>query len=110
MSVSLVQEGPMTRECTRGKGGIGPDGVASKGEFGYQGTHLTVPVKKPKGKPLSEKAKAYNRAHNSERMVVEHVIGRMKIFRILSDRFRNPLHTHALIFKNVGGLCNVMFT
>jgi len=89
---------------------IVPDEVATKRDFEYQGMHLIVPVKKPKGKPLSEKAKVYNRAHNSERMMVEHVIGKMKFFRILSDRFRNPLNTHALIFKNVSGLCNVMFT
>ena len=61
------------------------------GDLGYQGSVLTVPNKKPKGGTLSEQEKAYNREHASERILVEHVIGKLKIFKILKDRFRNEL-------------------
>jgi hypothetical protein len=52
------------------------------GDLGYQGSdRLTIPEKKPKGKPLPEEAKVYTgRAHASLRILVEHVIGKVKIF------------------------------
>jgi hypothetical protein len=80
------------------------------GDLDYQGSVLTVPNKKPKGGTLSESEKAYNREHASERILVEHVIGKLKIFDILSDRFRNELSRHALMFKNIAGLCNLRFS
>ena len=89
------------------------------GDLGYQGSVLTVPSKKLKGGALSEQEKAYNRKHASERILrkhaserilVEHVIGKLKIFKILKDRFRNELSSHALMFKNIAGLCNLRFS
>ena len=86
-----------------------PPGVPAKGDSGYQGSDLETPHKKPKGGRLSESQKAENRQHARERIVVEHGIGRMKIFQILAQRFRNALSRHTLIFKNVAGLVNLMF-
>ena len=80
------------------------------GDLGYQGSVLTVPNKKSKGGTLSEQEKAYNRKHASERILVEHIIGKLKIFKILKDRFRNELSRHALMFKNIAGLCNLRFS
>lgn len=80
------------------------------GDLGYQGSVLTVPNKKSKGGTLSEQEKAYNRKHASERILIEHVIGKLKIFKILKDRFRNELSRHALMFKNIAGLCNLRFS
>jgi hypothetical protein len=80
------------------------------GDLGYQGSVLTVPNKTPKGGTLSEQEKAYNREHASERILVEHVIGKLKIFKILSDQFRNELSRHTLMFKNIAGLCNLRFS
>lgn len=80
------------------------------GDLGYQGSaRLTVPEKKPKGEPLSEEAKVYNRVHASLRVAVEHAIGEIKIFNAMSRRFRNELSRHALMFKNIAGLCNLRF-
>jgi len=96
-----------------------PRKVEAIGDLGYQGTTLTLPEKKPpekkpKGEPLSEEAKTYNRAqynraHASLRILVEHVIGKMKIFNLLSERFRNERKRHTLMFKNIAGLCNLRF-
>lgn len=84
-----------------------PPEVPAKGDSGYQGSDLQIPHKKPQGGHLTPQQKAQNRQHARERIVVEHAIGRMKIFQILAQRFRNALSRHTLIFKNVAGLANL---
>jgi len=83
--------------------------VAKKGDSGYQGTNMEVPFKRTKKQKLTREQKAFNRQHSRERIIVEHVIGKMKIFRILAVRFRNPRKCHTLIFKNIAGIHNLMF-
>ena len=80
------------------------------GDLGYQGSVLTVPNRKPRGATLSKEEKGYNRLHASVRIGVEHVIGKLKTFNALSERFRNELSRHALMFKNIAGLCNLRFS
>lgn len=46
------------------------------------------PNKKPKGKELTPEQRAVNTEQASERIVVEHAIGGLKRYRILSDRLR----------------------
>ena len=43
------------------------------------------------------------------RIVAEHAIGKMKVWRIAAERYRNPVRRHTLIMKNVAGLHNLMF-
>ena len=86
-----------------------PPKLRMKGDLGYQGTSIEVPIKKKKKQKLTKEQKAFNRQHSSERIVVEHVFGKMKIFKVLSDRFRNPLKSHNLIFKNIAGIHNLMY-
>lgn len=87
-----------------------PDGVQGVGDSGYQGTDLEVPHKRPRGGALTRRQKKRNRRLSRRRIVVEHGIGKMKIWRIVADRFRNPRRTHTVIMKNVAGLHNVMFS
>lgn len=86
-----------------------PPGTTRKGDLGYLGTSLLIPHKKPRGGSLTEEQKAENRQHASERIVVEHAIGKMKVFKIASERFRNPLKSHTSIFKNIAGLYNLLY-
>lgn len=86
-----------------------PPEVPAAGDSAYQGSDLQTPHKKPRGGTLSEAQKAHNRQHASERIVVEHSFGHMKIFGILAQRYRNARSRHTLIFKNVAGLHNLMF-
>jgi len=79
------------------------------GDSGYQGTNLVIPRKKPRGGELSKKDKRFNRKLSSNRVCVEHGIGKMKIWRVLKDRFRHGVLDHTLITKNVAGLHNMMF-
>ena len=87
-----------------------PDGVRGTGDSGYQGTDLEVPHKKPRGGALTRRQKAGNRRLSKRRIVVEHGIGKMKIWRIVADRFRNPRRKHTVVMKNVAGLHNLMFS
>lgn len=86
-----------------------PDKTNKYGDNAYLGTVLTIPNKKPKGKELTKDQKEYNRIHSSLRVCVEHGIGKMKIWQILSQRFRNKRKDHIIIFKNIAGLQNLMF-
>lgn len=76
---------------------------------GYDREHpsLDTPYKKPKGGELDEEEKQYNRGLGSFRVAVEHRIGRMKRFRIASDRFRNPRPTHDTKTSIIAGLVNM---
>lgn len=86
-----------------------PPQCRGSGDTAYRGTSLCIPYVKPKGGELTKKQKKSNKKHSSKRIVVEHGIGKMKIWQILSQRFRNKRSNHALVFKNVAGLHNVMF-
>ena len=58
---------------------------------GYEPEGVTTyqPMKKPKGKVLTTEQKQKNKALSVERIVVEHSIGGVKVFRITHDIFRN---------------------
>lgn len=86
-----------------------PQGVPKKADMGYIGTPWQTPVKKPKNGFLSEAEKLFNRMLSKERIIIEHVIGKMKIYKILAERFRNPREKHMMIFKNIAGLYNMTF-
>jgi len=81
--------------------------IADLGYFGINSMEL--PFKKPKGKNLTEQQKQFNKILARHRVIVEHCIGKMKIFQILAQRYRNPLHKHSIIFKNIAGIHNMMF-
>lgn len=86
-----------------------PQGISKKADLGYVGTSWQTPIKKPRKGFLSEEEKECNRAHSKERIRVEHVFGKMKIFKILAERFRNKRKDHMLIFKNIAGIHNMVF-
>ena len=86
-----------------------PAGVPAGGDTAYLGTGMATPTRKPKGKELTTRQKRGNRRISRRRIVVEHGIGKMKIWRIAADRYRNPRRRHTLMFKNVAGLHNRMF-
>lgn len=56
---------------------------------------MSLPEKKPKGKPLSPEAKARNRHKAQQRVLVEHAFGGVKRFRAVADVFRNNLENYA---------------
>ena len=86
-----------------------PPGVKRTGDTAYQGTGLDTPRRKPRGGVLTDRQKAGNRRVSKRRIVVEHGIGKMKVWRIAAERYRNPRRRHTLIIKNVAGLHNLMY-
>lgn len=80
--------------------------VKRKGDLGYVGTILEIPIKKQKNKLLTEEQKLFNKQFSKTRIIVEHVFAHLKKFKILSDKFRNPIKNYNLIFKNIAGIRN----
>jgi len=80
-------------------------------DTGYQGikkrhANSVLPKKKSKKKPLSKEDKAFNHAVSSRRARNEHVIGSIKRFKIVSDRYRNRRKRFGLRFNLICGICN----
>jgi hypothetical protein len=88
---------------------VGPPDARRTGDTAYIGTGLETPARKPKGGELTATQKEANRVISRRRIVVEHGIGKMKIWRVASERYRNPVRRHTLIMKNVAGLHNLMY-
>jgi len=86
-----------------------PPGAKRYGDTAYLGTDLKTPKRKPKGGELTPRQKAGNRRVSRKRIVVEHGIGKMKLWRVAAERWRNPRRRHTLTIKNVAGLHNRMF-
>jgi hypothetical protein len=89
---------------------MAPPGAAGYGDTGYQGTGLRTPVKKRPKRQLTRRQRRGNRRLSRKRIAAEHGIGKMKIWRIAAERYRNPIRRHTLIMKNVAGLHNLMFS
>lgn len=59
------------------------------GKADYPDKQWLTPLRKPRGKEFTETQKLQNRTISSLRIKVEHAIGGIKRYRIVSDRFRN---------------------
>jgi DDE superfamily endonuclease len=58
--------------------------------FEPEGIKTVQPKKKPRGKELSEEEKAANRIKSQERVVIEHSIGGIKVWRCMREVCRSP--------------------
>ncbi|MDP1595029.1 MAG: transposase family protein [Gallionella sp.] len=83
-------------------------------DSGYQGMHQhhqnsTLPIKKKKGQPLSTEDKAHNKALSKQRVFIEHVNRRCKIFRIIKDVYRGKHKNYSLTWNVVAALVNLRY-
>ena len=81
-------------------------------DMGYLGIQLFssssfVPKKKSKNNPLTKQDKQWNRELARDRVLNEHVIGQVKKFKIVSDRYRNRRKRFNLRFNLIAGIYNV---
>jgi hypothetical protein len=81
------------------------------GDKGYQGIQefyqkSITPQKKKRKKELSVEQKKANRQLAKERIIIEHIHRFLKIFRILSSRYRNRRRRFGLRFNLIAGLYN----
>ena len=80
-------------------------------DTGYQGIqkihpNSTIPIKRKRKEVLTKEQKTFNHKLSSKRVVVENVIGFLKRFRIISDRYRNRRKRFGLRFNLIAGLHN----
>lgn len=80
-------------------------------DTGYLGlqklhTNTSMPKKKSKKQPLTQLDKLNNKMLSSERVANEHVIGMVKRFKIVADRYRNRRKRFGLRFNLIAGVCN----
>lgn len=80
-------------------------------DSGYQGLtklhdNRWTPHKRSKQHPLTPEQKQENRQLSRERFVVEHIIRSLKIFQVLSERYRNRRRRFGLRFNLIAALYN----
>jgi hypothetical protein len=82
--------------------------LTDTGYLGLQKLHANtlMPKKKSKKKPLSPDDKRQNRELSSQRVLNEHVIGKVKRFKIIADRYRNRRKRFGLRFNLIAGIYN----
>lgn len=79
---------------------------------GYKGIHkihsnCRMPKKKSKYHPLTKTDIANNKRISRSRILVEHVIRKLKIFRIVSERYRNRRKRFELRMNLIVGIYNL---
>lgn len=82
--------------------------LADSGYLGITKRHdnSQIPHKKSKRHPLTNEQKQENRQLSRERFVIEHIIRSLKIFRILSERYRNRRKRFGLRFNLIAAIYN----
>jgi hypothetical protein len=91
------------------------NGCCGVTDSGYTGIkklqkNSRLPKKSSKKNPLTNNDKAENRKISSERVLNENVIGCMKRFKILSDRYRNRRKRFGLRLNLIAGIYNYELT
>ncbi|WP_162920527.1 transposase family protein, partial [Candidatus Fukatsuia symbiotica] len=78
----------------------------------YQGlgkihSNSALPKKKTKKNPLTKEDKRNNRELSSQRVLNENVLGMIKRFKIVSDRYRNRRKRFGLRFNLIAAIYNM---
>ena len=89
-----------------------PFETALIGDAGYQGVwqdhpHAITPHKATKTAPLTDQERQDNRILAHTRQPVEHVIRRLKVFRVLKGVYRHRRRRFALRLHLIAALCNL---
>ena len=82
--------------------------LADSGYLGIAKCHKNsrTPRKRSKLHPLTDEQRAQNRQLSRERLLIEHIIGRLKVFRILAERYHNRGKRFGLRFNLSAALYN----
>lgn len=81
-------------------------------DAGYQGLadiheNCQTPFKKSKYHPLTQKEKQRNRVLARKRILIEHIFRKLKVCRILSERYRNRRKRFVLRFNLIAAIYNL---
>jgi hypothetical protein len=90
-----------------------PKQVVNVFDLGYLGIEKdfpqqlsSIPHRKKRSLGLSQEEIEYNKNHSKKRIKIEHVICRLKKYRIFADIFRNKLKKYNKVSDIVSGLVN----
>ena len=80
-------------------------------DTGYQGlskihVNSRLPKKRTKKHPLTPWDKKENKSLSSQRVINENVIGMLKRFKIIADKYRNRRKRFGLRFNLIAGIYN----
>ena len=83
--------------------------LADRGYQGIQKLHnkSRTPKKKPRGGELSQADRQANKELASQRIVGEQVIGKLKVFKILAEKYRNRRRRFGLRLNLLASLYNL---
>jgi hypothetical protein len=89
-----------------------PQGTRAYADSGYQGiknihAESEHPYKKPRNGKLTSKEVKYNRALARLRVKVEEILGDIKVFRIMSNRYRNKRKRFNEKIRIIAGIVNL---
>lgn len=92
-----------------------PKEIKLLADSGYQGiakyhSASVIPIKKKKGKALSVEDKHHNKALSKQRIFIEDVNRRCKIFRIVKDVYRGKHKNYSLTWNLVSALVNLRYS
>jgi hypothetical protein len=83
--------------------------LADSGYLGLSNLHgnSPIPAKKSKLHPLTKEQKASNRQLSHEGVLIENGIRKLKIFRVLSEMYRNRRKRFSLRFNLIAAIYNL---
>ena len=81
------------------------------GDSGYQGIaklheNSETPKKKPRGGALSAEEKSENRRISRERILIENINAKIKVFKITANKYRNHRKRFVLRMSLICGIIN----
>jgi hypothetical protein len=82
-----------------------------KADSGYQGwqklqSNVVIPYKRSKKSPITKEQREHNRNLASLRMKIEHKFRQIKVFKIMSEVYRNFQRKYNLRFNIIPGIVN----
>ena len=85
--------------------------IKIEGDSGYQGIvrlheNSETPKKKPKNSDLTAEEKAVNRQLSSERILIENINAKVKVYKITANKYRNRRKRFGLRMALICGLIN----
>jgi len=85
--------------------------IKLKCDSGYQGIlkfhkNSEIPKKKPRGGKLTDEEKSENKKLSSERVLIENINAKIKVFKITANKYRNRRRRFGLRMSLICGIIN----
>ena len=105
--IKVLKKSKLLKRLPQGVGGLGDLAYVGIADLHPEGLGATG-RRKPRGQPRSLADRRYNKAFSRRRIVVEHGIGRLRRFQVLTNPDRHFRKGHTARVRAVAGLVNRM--